>query len=253
MFSLSDKVVLITGASDGIGAKLAQILREQGARLSLVARSSSGLQLAGGGEALLTAGDITDNQVRQRAVQRTIERWGRLDVLINNAGQGLYQSASDTPLDEARRLMELNFFAPMALAQIAAPHLRSAQGTLVNVSSIAAQMSLPWLPVYSASKAALASITSSFRMEWKQHGVHAMCVFPVYARTDFQSHAGEGQPPMSIRKAKRFAVTADECARAIVSGIRKRKATVVVPRTGWALIWMYRLLPGLVESRLKMA
>src|SRR5579871_4792369 len=115
---IENKVVLITGASEGIGAACARVFRNRGARLSLMARSEDKLRAAGGVDALTSPGDITIAETRQAAVERTLERFGGIDILINNAGMGLYAPAWNTPLDEARRLFELNWFAPLAMVQL---------------------------------------------------------------------------------------------------------------------------------------
>jgi short-subunit dehydrogenase len=251
MYSLNNKVVIITGASEGIGAHLAAILRTRGSHLCLIARNQSRLNAAAASGDVVAAGDLTDDAVRREAIRRAIARWGRIDVLINNAGRGSYYRASTTPIDEARGVFELNFFAPLALAQLAAPYLRETGGSLVNVSSIAGQISLPWLPVYSASKFALTAITSAQRSDMRRDGVHVMGVFPGYVDTDFQAHAPGPRPPDRVVEGKRFAVSARQCAEAIVDGIERRRRVVVTPRTGWLLIWVNRLFPGLVESRLE--
>ncbi len=151
-----------------------------------------------------------------------MERRGRIDVLINNAGRGSYYPGSTTPIDEARAVFDLNFFAPLALAQLAIPHLRAARGALVNISSIAGQIPLPWLPVYSASKAALASITATQRMELRRDGVHVMGVFPGYVDTGFQANAPGPRPPERVVQGKRFSVSAaDLRRRRIVRGIEE--------------------------------
>jgi short-subunit dehydrogenase len=257
MDSLNGKVVVITGASEGIGAQLAALLRQRGAKLALAARSESRLldvqgriEPKPGAETLISAGDLAEDSARTALIRRTMERWGRIDVLINNAGRGSYFSTLDTPLHEARALFELNFFAPLALAQLAAPHLRQSRGSLVNVSSIAGQIALPWLPIYSASKFALASITSTLRMELGRDGVHVMGVFPGYVNTAFQSHAAGQRPPEQVVKGKRFAISVEGCAEAIVHGLERRRRIVVTPRAGWPLIWLNRLFPSLVESQL---
>ncbi len=249
MESLNGKVVLITGASEGIGAQLAAALRKRGALLALNARNEIKLNAVAGPADLAVPGDITSDSVRPALIDRTVARFGRIDVLINNAGRGSYYSVSVTPIEEARALFELNFFAPLALAQLAAPHLRRTRGTLVNVSSIAGQISLPWLPVYSASKFALAAITSGLRSEFRRDGVHIMGVFPGYVDTEFQQHAA-GRPPDRVAGARRFAVSAGDCAAAIVDGIVRRKRTVVTPSAGWLLVWANRFFPGLVEARI---
>jgi short-subunit dehydrogenase len=251
MDSLNGKVIIITGASEGIGANLAAILQKRGARLSLIARNENKLADVAAPGDLVVRGDITEESVRSALIAKTAARWGQIDVLINNAGRGSYYTASTAPLDEARALFELNFFAPVALAQLAAPYLLKTRGTVVNVSSIAGQISLPWLPIYSASKFALAAITSAQRTEWKRDGVHVMGVFPGYVDTDFQTHALGPRPPDRVARGKRFAISARECAEAIVDGIAHRRRTVVTPRAGWLLIWANRFFPGFVESRME--
>jgi short-subunit dehydrogenase len=251
MGSLQGKVVIITGASQGIGAHLAAVLRKRGANLSLIARNEAKLAAVATTQDLAISGDITQDSVRSALIAKTADRWGRIDVLINNAGRGSYYSASSTPLDEARAVFEVNFFAPVALAQLAIPYLRQTRGVVVNVSSIAGQISLPWLPIYSASKFALAAITSAQRTELKRDGVHVMGVFPGYVDTDFQDHAPGPRPPHAVVRARRFAVSANDCAEAIVDGIAYRRRAVVTPRAGWLLVWANRLFPGFVETRME--
>src|ERR1039458_5960587 len=108
---LDGKVVLITGASEGIGAACAAEFAAAGARLSLTARSAEGLARAGGASALITAGDLTLEETRRRAIERTLERFGAIDVLINNAGVGVYGQSWNASMDDVRQMMELNFFA----------------------------------------------------------------------------------------------------------------------------------------------
>jgi uncharacterized protein len=250
MDSLKGKVVIVTGASEGLGAHLAGVLRKCGAHLALIARNEGKLATVAAAGDLVMPGDVTEHTVRSALIAKTAARFGRIDVLINNAGRGSYYSASTVPLDEARAVFELNFFAPLALAQLAVPFLRQTRGTLVNVSSIAGQISLPWLPVYSASKFSLAAITSAQRTELKPDGVHVMGVFPGYVDTDFQAHAPGPRPPDLVVRGKRFAVSARVCAEAIVDGITHRKRMVVTPRAGWLLIAANRFFPGFVEARM---
>jgi short-subunit dehydrogenase len=251
MDSLNGKVVVITGASEGIGAQVAALLQSRGARLALAARNEAKLAAIARPDDLVVAGDITSDEARHALIAKTTARWGRIDVLINNAGRGSWYTASTVPMEEARAVFELNFFAPLALALLATPWLRQSRGTLVNISSIAGQISLPWLPVYSASKFALAAITSAQRNELRRDRVHVMGVFPGYVDTAFQAHAAGPPPPGRIVAGKRFAVSARECAEAIVDGIAHRKRTVVTPRAGLFLVWANRFFPGFIESRME--
>lgn len=250
-YSLTGKVVIVTGASEGIGAHVAAVLQKRGAHLCLIARDNNKLAAVAAAGDLVVAGDLTDAAVRAELINQVMKRWGRIDVLINNAGRGSYYSACTTPMDEARAVFELNFFVPLDLIRLAAPHIRETRGTIVNVSSIAGQISLPWLPVYSASKFALAAITSAQRSELAREGVNVMGVFPGYVDTDFQAHAAGSRPPKRVVQGKRFAVSAAKCAEAIVNGIEARKKVVVTPRSAWAIVWASRLFPGFIESRME--
>ncbi len=249
---LDGKVTLITGASEGIGAACAAEFARAGARLSLTARSEAGLRAAAPGtDALITPGDITREETRRAVVERTLERFGAIDILINNAGAGLYLPSWSAAMHEVRAMMELNFFALVGLTQLVVPHMRARRsGTVVNVSSIAGKVPLPWLTLYSASKFAVGAFTEGLRMELKRDGVRTLLVCPGYVRTRFQQHARGGPAPDAILSARRFTITAETCAAAIRRGVEREARTVVTPRTGWLFILAMRLFPAFVESRM---
>lgn len=245
---IDGKVALITGASEGIGAACAQVLKQRGGRVSLVARNAEKLAQQPG---VFTAGDITDPAIQQQAVQRTLDEYGRIDILINNAGRGLYGPSWRAPLTQVREMFELNVFALMSLTQLVVPHMRAQRsGMVVNVGSIAGKVALPWLTTYSATKYAVAALTEGLRMELKGDGVHAMQVCPGYVQTDFQEHVLAGRPPVSIRRARRFCITATQCATDIADGIERDARTVMTPRSGWLFVMADRLFPSLVGNRM---
>ena len=249
---LDGKVAIVTGASEGIGASVARLLLQRGALLSLTARSEDKLRLVGGKAALITSGDLLEETTRQEVIERTLKHFGRIDILINNAGVGLYAPAHRAPIEDARRMWELNFFAPLDLIQRATPamkHQRS--GLIVNVSSIAGKMTLPWFTLYSASKYAIGSLTDGLRMELRTFGIHTMTVCPGYVNTSFQSNVLHGVPPPLAGRARQWAISADECALAIVRGMERRKRTVVAPASGWLLIALERLFPTIVDRQLE--
>jgi short-subunit dehydrogenase len=248
---IENKVVLITGASEGIGAACAAEFAASGAKLSLVARNEEGLRRAGGPNALVIAGDITKEDARRRAIDSTIEHYGAIDILINNAGVGLYQPSWEAPLEEARSLMEINFFAPLALTQLVVPHMRERRsGLIVNVSSIGGKVVLPWLTLYSASKFALGALTEGQRMELRRDGIRTMVVCPGYVKTGFQRHARGGEAPDKVLSARAGAITPQQCAAAIRRGVERDARTVVTPRVGWLLVLAMRLFPAFVEARM---
>ena len=247
---IDGKVVLITGASQGIGAACAAEFASAGAKLSLTARSEPEL-LRAGPQALVTAGDLTSEETRRRVVERTLERFGTIDILIDNAGVGLYLHSWSAPMEDARYLMEVNYFAPLGMIQLVAPHMRARRsGMIVNVASIGGKMTLPWMTLYSASKYALGSLTEGLRMELRRDGVRTMLVCPGYVKTRFQQNARAGEAPERVVQGRRFAITAAECAVAIRRGVERDARTVMTPRTGWLLVALARLFPAAVEARL---
>ena len=248
---IEGKVVLITGASDGIGAACAAEFAKAGARLSLTARSVEGLARAGGPSALLTAGDLTLEETRRRVVEGTMAQFGAIDILINNAGVGLYGHSWSASLDDARHLMELNFFALLGMMHLVIPHMRDRRsGMIVNVGSIGGKIPLPWMSLYSASKYAVTALTEGLRMELRGDGVKTMLVCPGYVTTRFQEHVRSGRAPDSVVRARRHAISAAECARAIRRGVERDARTVLAPKAGWILVALARLFPRLLEARL---
>lgn len=256
---LRGRVALITGASRGIGAALARELRGAGAKLVLCARNQDALQSVAAAEDLALAGDLLDPQFRRHAVDQALDAFGRIDLLVNNAGVGHYRRSIEADGDEIRALWELNFFVPLELARLVVPRMLQQaplpgareQGMVVNVSSIAGKVTLPWFTMYSASKFALSSWTDGLRMEFMREGIRTLNVCPGYVKTGFQANALSGKPPAPLAQSKeRFAITPEKCARAIVHGIRKNKRTVVAPPSNWAMVLAARLFPGIVERRL---
>jgi short-subunit dehydrogenase len=243
--------VLITGASEGIGASCAEAFRQRGALLALNARSEEKLRRVAGSDALAVPGDITDAGVQQRVVDSVLERYGRIDILLNNAGAGLYSPAWRAPMADSRAIFELNFFAPLGMIQRVAPHMRKQRsGLIINVSSIAGKMTLPWFTLYSAGKYALCSLSDGLRMELDRDGIGVMTVCPGYVNTGFQSHIIGGKVPAAIANSRRFAISPEQCAEAIAKGVEKNRRTVVTPRSGWLLIAFARLFPRLMDAQL---
>jgi short-subunit dehydrogenase len=247
---IDGKVAIVTGASEGIGAACAAEFARCGAKLSLTARSEEALHKAAPG-ALVTPGDLTREETRRAVVERTLERYGAIDVLVNCAGAGLYLPSWEAPMEEARRLMELNFFALLGMTQLVAQHMRARrEGSIVNVGSIAGKLTLPWLTLYSASKSAVGTLTEGLRMELRRDGVRTMLVCPGYVKTNFQRNALAGQAPAGVIQGRVFAIDAAHCAAAIRRGLERDARTIVTPRSGWILVALARVFPALVEERL---
>ncbi|MEZ5355286.1 MAG: SDR family NAD(P)-dependent oxidoreductase [Bryobacteraceae bacterium] len=247
--NLQGKVILITGASGGIGAALARLLHQRGARLTLLARSADRLQaVAQACDAVAVAGDVTKPDDRQRAIDATVERYGRLDVLINNAGVGMYVPAWRADMTEVRRVWELNLFSVIEMIQLAVPLMRkTGGGKIVNVSSIAGKIALPWFTNYTASKFAVCALTDALRIEMKPYGIGCLTVCPGYVKTEFQDNALAGRPPDRLWRMKRMAISAEQCAAAVVRGIERDARTVITPATGRVLIAVAYFCPPLAD------
>ena len=179
---IDGKVVLITGASEGIGAACARSSPppEPGSPSPPAMKTAC----AAPPVPMPSSPPATSptDEDRRRVVERTLERFGAIDILINNAGIGIYQPSWEMPMDEARYLMELNFFAPLAMTQLVVPHMRARRsGMIVNVGSIGGKVVLPWMTLYSVTKSALGALTEGLRMElmrrWHPHhaGLPRLC------------------------------------------------------------------------------
>jgi short-subunit dehydrogenase len=250
---LEDRVVLITGASEGIGAACASAFRARGARLALSARSAGKLAAAAAAADLTISADLLAPQQRQVIVERTLERFGRIDVLVNNAGVGLYAPAHAAAMEDTRRMFELNFFAPLEMIQLVVPGMKARHsGAIVNVSSIGGKVTLPWFTLYSATKYALGSLTDGLRTELRRDGIHCMTVCPGYVKTRFQQNVIRGDVPDALGSMRqRWAITPEQCAEALVRGLMRDANTVVTPRAGWLLIAAERVLPSIVHRRME--
>ena len=250
---IDGKVVLITGGSQGIGAACASAFRSAGATVCLTARSADRLASVRQGDELAIAADLTTHADRIAVVNRTLDRHGRIDILVNNAGAGLYIPAHRAPLDDARAMFELNFFAPLHLIQLVCASMKERRsGAIVNVSSIGGKVTLPWFTLYSASKYALVSLTDGIRTELRRDGIHCMAVCPGYVKTRFQENVLGGRvPPALGGLRKQWAITPEQCARDIVRGLERDATTVVTPVSGWIFIALERVLPGLVHRSME--
>ena len=184
------RVALITGGSDGIGAACVHEFVASGWNVSSLALPGRDLDRQSADGVLTIAGDVTSVQTREAAVQETLSRYGRIDVLINNAGVGLFGVPSELPLECFSRLFDINVMAPLALSRQVIPVMRKQGiGAIVNIGSVAGFVSLPWAAGYSASKAALHSFHDSLRRELRGGPVHLLNVCPGIVDTRFREHA----------------------------------------------------------------
>lgn len=228
---LKDKVILITGASMGIGEATARKLAKMGAKLVLAARSIDKLdhlakELSGrGAEILAVPTDLREPASIQRMVAAAMDRFGRVDVLINNAGQSIAGAVSDVNLAELRLIYELNIFAVIEAIQAVTPVMRrQGGGVIVNISSMTSRMTLPGLAGYASTKAALNLLTETARAELAPDNIRVLLMLPRTTATDFGQNA-LGNREMRARQRERATRsgipvdTADQVADKIVQAI----------------------------------
>jgi short-subunit dehydrogenase len=239
----------------GIGAACARAFGRRGARLILTARSKEALEdvcrSVGPGSAVALPADLRRPAEVADLAERALGVHGAVDVLVNNAGVGLYLSCCEAAPAQVRELMEVNLLAPLELIRRLAPQMRRRGGGMViNVSSVAGKVPLPWLTIYSASKAALNYLSDGLRMELAGSGVRVMSVCPGFVTTGFPDHALGGRIPQRLLRRRRFLITAEQCAEAIARGVERERRTVVVPRVAWLLVAASKLFPGTVHAQL---
>jgi short-subunit dehydrogenase len=180
-------------------------------------------------------------------VQRTLSAYGRIDVLINNAGVGLYAPPTGVRPELFTRLLDVNVVAPLALAQLVIPvMLDQGSGTIVTMSSVAARVSLPWAAAYSAAKSALDAVHDSLRIELRRSPVHLLKVVPGIVDTDFRKHVLAGQAPESVENI-RYIVSPDRLAAAMLHAVQTRRKTLYMPQIGLLFRLIGALTPSLMD------
>lgn len=181
------KVVLVTGASSGIGKSIAEFLLEKGMTVYGTSRNPAKVQ---GSKIKMLGLDVTDAITILKAVDTIISEKGRLDVLINNAGMGITGPVEDTPTDEMKRVFNTNFFGAIDVMKAVLPQMRKQKkGLVINVTSIAGYMGLPFRGIYSATKGAFSLVTEATRMEVKEFGIEMCNVAP----GDFATNIAAGR------------------------------------------------------------
>ncbi len=245
----SDRVVVVTGASSGIGRALAQHLAGRGAALALMARRRDLLDelaaeiSAAGGKAVALPVDITDRQAVFQAFAEAQQRLGRVDVLVNNAGVGYFGPVERIAEPDLDRLVRTNVYGPIFALQAALPALRQSRGLVCNVSSGLSKRTLPLLAPYAGTKSMLDALSDGMRMELRRHGIGVVNYCAPETETDFDRTTlrGEGVSVPAMRRRRR---SPERVAARIAWAIEHERREVVETRS---LVWMARVAPGLLD------
>lgn len=260
--NFKDNVVILTGASTGIGEALAHQLAEDGAWLVLAARNAQKLETvaadcrARGGRALVVPTDVTDEDECRELVERTVAEYGRVDTLINNAGLSMWMKFEDVEdLDSLEYLMRVNFFGSMYCTYYALPHLKQSQGRIVAVASVAARTGIPTRTGYAASKHAMVGFFESLRIEVEDEGVSVTIAFPDFVASGMHTRSlgPDGRPlghnPLQVDKL----MSSETCAQLILDGAATRQRQIVMSTRSRFGQWLKLIAPGKVDDIAKRA
>ncbi len=253
MSFFTNKVVVVTGGSDGIGKALIDALIQAGARVATCGRSYDKLyaiQLQYSNVMLhAVLCDVSQEDQCKRFIESTIDTFGDIDILINNAGISMRGLFDGTDLDVIRRVMNVNFLGAVYCTKYALPFILKRAGTIVGISSTAGYRGLPGRSGYSASKFALQGWLESLRTELLDRGVNVMWVAPGFTASNIRNAAltsqGESQGESPLDESK--LMTAEQCARLILQAIAKRKRTLAMTFTGKFTIFINKLFPSLAD------
>jgi short-subunit dehydrogenase len=254
---LSDQVIVLTGATSGIGLATARLAARRGARLVLAARSADALlQLeqeiaAAGGQAVGVPADVRHHDDVERIADVAVERFGDFDTWINNAGGSIFGLIRDVPVAEERKLFELNYWGAVYGSRIAADYLRTRGGAIINLGSVASDRGIPLQAAYSASKHAVKAFTDALRVELEKEGapVSVTLIKPAAIDTPFFRHAKTYMGAQPIEPSPMYAP--DAVARAILHAAEHPVRDLLVGDVAPLQSWMGRILPRLGDRFVK--
>jgi NADP-dependent 3-hydroxy acid dehydrogenase YdfG len=226
----NDTVVIVTGASAGIGASCARLLKRKVALLALTGFPDPEFQEADWRGTLITLMDFTTVETHARVVEETMRHFGPVDVLINSAGVSQYAWPSEVGVNISKRMFDVNVFAALALTRLVLPIMRRQDsGAIVNIGCVGGKVSPPWAVMYPATTWAQHCIDDSLRRELRGSGVSVTKVCPGIVATTFHGHVLAGQAPEFVRAIRRI-VQPDDIARGVVRGIERRQRTVYISK-----------------------
>lgn len=253
---MKNKTVIITGASSGIGKACAIVFAKRGANIVISGRNKENLEQAAeevrktNAQVLAVHGDVSNENDCKLLIEKTIEKFGCIDILINNAGISMRALFKDLQLDVIRKVMDINFWGTVYCTKYALPYLLKKKGSVVGISSIAGYNGLPGRTGYSASKFAMQGFLDALRIENLKTGLHVLVACPGYTASNVRNAAlvadgsSQGESPRDEQKM----MTAEEVAEEIVTAVEKRKRTIVLTGQGKLAVWMNKFFPALTDK-----
>lgn len=250
-----DKVMIITGASSGIGLASAKLFASYGAKLVLAARSIDKLEALASElssydcEILCVRTDVSVEEDCRRLIESAVSEFGRIDILVNNAGLSMRAAFKDVDLAVIKRLMDVNFWGTVYCTKYALPWILESKGSVVGVISVAGYAGLPGRTGYATSKFAVRGFLETLRMEHLEDGMHVMVFAPGYTASNVRNAAllADGTPQGSTPKDESKLMTAEEVAGKLAYGLYKRKRELILTTLGYWDVFFYKRFPRIMD------
>jgi len=252
-----DQIVVITGASMGIGEALTRAFLEQGARVLMSSRNLAALEQARSrvgslDRTIALACDVRERKQIESLVTQTRKQFGKIDVWVNNAGYGLLDSIASMSMEECRKIFDTNLFGAIECMQVVIPLLKEqGRGTIINISSLVGHLPVPHLGAYSATKHALNAISEAARLELEASGIRVISVCPGRIQTQFGTNTVRGREGKRLGESFQKGISAERCARAILRGYLRGSREVFVPWHAGVVAHLYEIFPAVVEFALR--
>jgi short-subunit dehydrogenase len=253
---MTSKVVVVTGASSGIGKALAEVYSKYGAKVVIAARHEDVLtetknELSqSGADILAVAADVSKEEDCKRLIDEAVTKFGSVDVLICNAGISMRALFDGLDLNVMKNLMDVNFWGTVYCVKYALPHLLKSKGSIVGISSVAGKKGLPARTGYSASKFAMEGFLETLRTENIKRGLHVLVASPGFTATNIRNAAltkDSSKQGASPRDEKKM-MSAEEVAQHIYKAVLKRKRDLVLSTEGKLTVWLDKFFPSLVDK-----
>ena len=251
-----DKVIIVTGASSGIGLASARLFGSMGAKVVMAARSIDKMTALASSvsedpdRVLCVKADVSVEQDCKSIVEAAVSKWGRIDILVNNAGLSMRAMFKDLDLKVIKTLMDVNFWGTVYCTKYALPYLLESKGQVVGVISIAGYSALPARCAYSSSKYAIRGFLDTLRIEHLKDGLGVLVFAPGYTSSNVRNAAltadgsAQGQTPLEEGKL----MSAERCAELLAKALAKRRSEVILTPLGRATVLMHRLFPRLTDK-----
>jgi dehydrogenase/reductase SDR family protein 7B len=256
LFNLKDKVIIITGASGGIGEALAKKFSAEGSVVVIAARQLEKLNELkttlekSGGKVHAVACDVSNESHCKLLVDETIRMYGRIDVLINNAGISMRALFNELDVDVIRKVMDVNFWGAVYCTKAAFPYLLKAKGSIVGISSIAGKKGLPGRTGYSASKFALEGFLETIRTENLKKDLHVLVACPGFTASNIRQSAlaKDGSQQGESPRDESTMMSSDEVANHIYNAVVKRKRDLILTGNGKLTVWLNKFFPAFMDK-----